>query len=301
MSDSMKSLDPGDRMDKRIPVARLRRTILLLSCLPFAALAQMESMEHGQMKGMDHGQMEMGAMQGGSAPADARDPDAYAGDLAPGMSMAMDDNTIHAQLLLDRLEYTYDNESDGMALDAQAWVGTDLNKLWLKAETERSEGRWGETRAEALWDHAISPYWGLQGGVRSDSGGGGPSRTWAAFGVQGLAPYWFELQATAYVGESGRTAFRLEAEYDLLLTQQLVLQPTAEINVHGKNDPERGIGSGLSDIEAGLRLRYDITRKVSPYVGVSWNRKFGTTADYARAAGEDASAIEFVAGIKLWF
>ena len=193
----------------------------------------------------------------------------------PGMDMA--DDTPHASLILDRLEAFHTRDGNGQALDAQAWYGGDIDKLWLKLDGERTNGRLGATRMEALWNHAIAPYWGLQLGVRHDVGDG-PSRNWAAFGVQGLAPYWFEVQATAYVGPQGRTALRFEAEYELLLTQRLVLQPNVKASVYGKRDPERSIGAGLSDVEAGLRLRYEITRKFAPYIGVVWNRKFGGTA-----------------------
>ncbi len=267
----------------------------------------MKGMDHsqmnmGEMKGMDHGAMDMGAMQGGNAPPDARDPDAYSNGLTHGpmKGMDMNDNGVHAQLLVDRLEATHTHDDNSQTLDAQAWFGTDLNKLWINLEAERSGGRLESARTEVLWDHALTAYWNLQTGVRHDSGGG-PGRTWAALGIRGLAPYWFELQATAYVGESGRTAARVEAEYDLLLTQRLILQPRLEVNAYGKSDPARGLGSGLSDLEAGVRLRYEITRKFAPYVGVSWGHKFGGTADYARRTGEDASEAKWVAGVKFWF
>ncbi|GAC1407477.1 MAG: copper resistance protein B [Burkholderiaceae bacterium] len=271
--------------------------------------SQMKGMDHGDMKGMDHSQMKgmdmggkMKSMQGGAAPAEARDPDIYADGLAlghmPGMDMA--DDTIRARLILDRLEAFRTSKSHGQVLDAQGWIGGDLDKLWLKVDGERANGKLGATRTEALWNHAIATYWGLQTGVRHDFGDG-PGRTWAAFGVQGLAPYWFDVQATAYVGQGGRTALRFEPEYDLLLTQRLILQPNVKINLYGKNDPARGIGSGLSVMEAGLRLRYEFSRKVAPYIGVVYNRKFGTTAQYANDAGKPASETRLVSGVRIWF
>ncbi len=257
-------------------------------------------MEMGPQMGL-----EMGSMQGGPPPPDARDPDAYADGLEhgpmPGMGMA--DNDPYAQLLVDELEYTRSSRHEnGLAFDAQAWFGTDRDKLWLKAEGERTAGgKLGPTRTEALWNRAFAPYWGFQAGVRHDLGGDGPSRTWAAFGVQGLAPYWFDLEATGYVGGSGRTAFRLDASYDVLLTQRLILKPRAEVNLYGKNDPERAIGASLSDIGLGLRLRYEISSKFAPYVGVTWSRKFGNTARYARESASDVSETRFVAGVRFWF
>ena len=127
------------------------------------------------------------------------------------------------------------------------------------------------------------------------------NRTWAAFGIQGLAPYWFELDLTGYVGEEGRTALRLSAEYELLLTQRLVLQPRLEANLYGKSDEARGIGSGLSDAVAGLRLRYEVNRQFAPYVGVEWASKFGQTADLAKAEGNPRSETLWVAGVRFWF
>ena len=276
---------------------------------------QMEGMDHSQMEGMDHSQMEgmdrsqmqgmnMGSMnmQGGSAPPDARDPD-YSDGVSAGPMTGMHgmhgESTV-AMVLLDRLEQFYGDSANGQAIDAQAWVGSDLSKLWFKLDGERSDGRLGATRSELLWNRAISPYWGVQAGARHDFGEG-PSRNWAAFGFQGLAPYWFDVEATAYVGEFGRTALRLEAEYELLLTQRLILQPDVEVNFYGKNDPAREIGSGLSDIDFGLRLRYEITRKFAPYVGAHRSRKFGTTASYAREANGQVDDTQLVAGLRLWF
>ncbi|MCY0916213.1 copper resistance protein B [Massilia antarctica] len=263
--------------------------------------SQMQGMGHGQMQGMDMGAM-MKSMQGGAPPPGARDPDGYSDGLAlghmPGMDMA--DDTIYSQVLIDRVEMFRSSGNHGQALDAQAWIGGDVDKLWFKIDGEREEGKLGATRTEALWNHAIATYWGLQTGVRHDFGDG-PGRTWAALGVQGLAPYWFEVQATAYVGQGGRTALRFEPEYDLLLTQRLILQPNMKVNLYGKNDPERGIGSGLSDMEAGLRLRYEFSRKFAPYVGVVYNRKFGDTASFARAVGKPASETRLVGGVRVWF
>lgn len=252
----------------------------------------------GDMAGMDHGSMDM---QGGSAPADARDPD-YSEGVEPAHThgLHMHGATYLGSVVVDHLEAFSGDGSNGQAIDMQAWYGGDLDKLWFKAESERSDGRQGATRIEALWNHAYAAYWGAQVGVRHDVGEG-PSRDWVAFGVQGLAPYWFELEATAYVGESGRTALRLEAEYELLLTQRLILQPDVELNFYGKDDPARGIGSGLSDLDVGLRLRYEFTRKFAPYVGVVWSQSFGRTADFAKDEGGGREETQLVAGLRLWF
>jgi copper resistance protein B len=259
--------------------------------------SQMQGMDHSQMQGMDHSQM-----QGGSAPADARDPD-YSDGISSGPMHGMHHmhgKSVLASLVINRLEQFHGDDANGQAIDAQAWLGSDLSKLWFKLDGERSDGRLGATRSELLWNRAISPYWGMQVGARHDFGEG-PGRNWAAFGFQGLSPYWFEVEATAYGGESGRTAFRIEADYELLLTQRLILQPDVELNVYGKDDRARDIGAGLSDLEVGLRLRYEITRKFAPYAGVVWSRKFGRTADFARASDGEVSDTQLVAGLRLWF
>jgi copper resistance protein B len=128
-----------------------------------------------------------------------------------------------------------------------------------------------------------------------------PSRSWVALGFEGLAPYWFELDAAVFVGESGRTGFRLQAEYEILFTQRLILSPELEINAYGENDADTDTGSGLSDAEIGLRLRYEIRREFAPYVGINWYKRYGNTADYAREDEEGVSDTSLVVGIKAWF
>ena len=265
--------------------------LALLSMISFVANAQSMTMDHGAS-----------TMQGGSAPADARDPNAYADGVAsrmiPGMDMA--DDGARAYLLLDRFELFSGRRHHGQALDAQGWYGGDLDKLWLKVDGERSDGHLGATRTEVLWNRAIASYWGLQVGVRHDFGDG-PGRNWAAIGVQGIAPWWFDIEATAYVGERGRTALRFEASRDVLLMQRLVLQPNLKVDVYGKQDRERALGAGLSHVEAALRMRYEWSRKFAPYVGVVVSRSFAGTASDARAAGERVSDVRVVGGVRIWF
>ena len=246
--------------------------------------------------------MDMGSMQGGKAPPDARDPDAYAEGLKSGPMHGMDmaDDDRFGRVLVDKFEFAHNKDGDSQLLDAQAWYGGDYDKLWLKAEGERVHGRLEDLRTEALWDHALAPYWGLQLGARHDSGEG-PERNWAAIGVQGLAPYWFDVEATTYAGPSGRTAARVEVEYDMLFTQRLILQPDLAFSLYGKSDPERGIGSGFSKLDLGLRLRYEIERRFAPYVGVVFTQKYGQTADFARAADQSVSEVRYVVGIRAWF
>ena len=280
---------------------------------PPAAQDAMPAMDHGSppapqqgTAAMDHGEMDM---QGGSAPPDARDQHAYSGGYTldsgkyalPGpRQLRLADEHSFGSLLVDRLERVDTREGNATAYEAQAWFGRNYDRVVIKAEGDYGQGKLQEARTELLWGHAIATFWDTQLGVRYDSGVG-PDRGWLAFGVQGLAPYWFEVDAAAYVGDKGRTAFRLGAEYELLLTQKLVLQPRLEINAYGKGDAALGIGSGLSDGVAGLRLRYEFTRQFAPYVGVERAGKFGKTADLARAAGEKTDETRWVAGVRFWF
>lgn len=276
---------------------------------PAPEAASMLGMDHGKMNmsGMDHANMQM---QGGAAPSDARDPDAYSGGytrnagkyaLEPSQQLHMSDEHNFASVQVDRLEYVRARGNEWAAYEGQAWFGGTYNRAVLKAEGEVKNGKLHESQTELLWGHAVSTFWDTQLGARFDYGHGEPDRQWLAFGVQGLAPYWFDIDATAYVGPSGRTALRLSAEYDLLLTQRLVLQPGVEINFYGKDDKAREIGSGLSDGTAGLRLKYEVTRQFVPYVGVEWSGKFGKTADFASDAGERRHETRFVAGLSFRF
>ena len=275
--------------------------------MPDPAKAPMaHDMNNMNSDGMDAGEM---SMQGGSAPADARDPNAYSDGytrgsgtyaLPAGQQLHMSDEHNFGALLVDRLERVVTDNGDSTTYDAQAWFGRDYDRLVLKAEGDIARGRLQEARTEVLWGHAVATFWDTQLGARYDSGVG-PDRGWLAFGVQGLAPYWFNVDATAYAGNSGRTALRVGVEYELLLTQKLILQPRIELNLYGKRDAAREIGRGLSDASAGLRLRYEFTRQFAPYVGVEWARKFGGTADFVRAAGEDTQDTRLVAGLRFWF
>ena len=205
-------------------------------------------------------------------------------------------------LQADRFEYRT-NEGDPQLLwDAQGWYGGDRNKLWLKSEGEYSidSDEFENAEIQALWSRAFTRYFDVQAGIRHDFAPG-DDRTFAVVGVQGLAPYWFEVDVAAFVSEDGDISARIELEYELLLTQRLILQPRAEINFAVQSVPESTVGSGLSTAEIGLRLRYEIKRQFAPYVGISWERAVAETADFVRADGEDPSRISFVAGLRFWF
>jgi copper resistance protein B len=202
--------------------------------------------------------------------------------------------------LADQLEWQDADEGSTLAWDISGWYGGDIDRLAFRSEGERTNGHTEEAELQLLWSHAIGPWWETVTGVRQDFKPGSP-QTWAAFGVQGMPLFGLETEATAFLGEGGQSALRLEAEYDILLTQRWVLQPTAELNLYGRNDEVRGVGSGLSDANLGLRLRYEISRQFAPYVGVTWNRAYGNTADLLRDEDEDLSDTRLVAGVRFWF
>jgi len=214
--------------------------------------------------------------------------------------MQMDDTHRFGKVMLDQLEWRDAREGAAVTWDAQGWYGGDYNKLWIKTEGERITGTTLNASTDLLLDHVVARWWDAQAGIRQDFGKG-PARTWLALGVQGLAPYGLDVEATVYVGTAGRAAARLKADYDLLLTQRLILQPYGEANFYSKADPARQLGSGLSDIELSLRLRYEVRRELAPYVGVGWFKRFGGTAELARAAGEGGDELELIAGLRIWF
>ncbi len=211
---------------------------------------------------------------------------------------AVHDTGLHYFVLLDQLESQVSGDGVGAIWDAKAWVGGDLNRIWIRSEGDYLDGL--DMEAHLLLGRNISRWWTLVGGVRQDMKPA-PARTWAAIGIQGLAPQWFDIEATVYLGESARTAVRVEAEYDLLLTEQVILQPLLEVNVAGKGDAERSIGAGLSTVELGVRVRYEIKREVAPYAGLVWHRKLFGTGDQARAHGEGVGGWRLVTGLRLWF
>ena len=213
---------------------------------------------------------------------------------------AVHDQAVHYFAVFDRLEWQPAPGGNALDVDAKGWVGRDRDRLWLRAEGDADGGRLEEAQAHVLFGRQFSRWWDAVGGIRQDFRPG-PAQTWAAIGVQGLAPYWFEVEATAYVGASGRTEARFEVEYELLFTNRLVLQPLLEVHVAGMSDPERRVGAGLRTTEAGLRLRYEFRREIAPYVGVTWNRTYGETADFAEAAGEDTEGARLVTGVRIWF
>ncbi len=245
----------------------------------------------------------------GDGTAPAPPADWYADRIYPGAEMEhsrhemMKENggQTTAFISFNLAEYQARKGGDGFRWAGEAWYGGDSNRLTLKSE---GEGVFGEgiegAEVQALYSRAIGPYFNAQAGIRQDLGPG-PDRTYATIGFEGLAPYWFEVEGALFLSNKGDLLGRLEGYYDQRITQKLILQPMAELNFSAQDVPETGTGSGLSDVELGLRLRYEVVREFAPYVGVEWARKVGDTARFARAAGEDASGVSFVMGIRAWF
>lgn len=285
---------------KRSPMSAMRRACLAAAC---AATFPVWAQHSGHS--MPGGAMPMPAPTWGPATgtqnrSDTSTPRPPENTSGP-MSMPVSDNMIFHQLLLDQVEYTRTRHGgSGLAWDLQGWVGRDYNRLWIKSEGARQGGRTEDARVELLWSRPVAAFWDLQAGVRHDFGEG-PSRNWLAAGIQGVAPYWFDVEATAYLASAGRAALRLKTEYNVVVTQRTFLVPALEANLYSKSDPDRGIGSGLSDLSFGLRLRHEIRREFAPYIGVNWTHRFGGTAALARVAGQPTTERQFVVGVRSWF
>jgi copper resistance protein B len=220
---------------------------------------------------------------------------------APAWEPPVQDNRIYTLVVFDELEGRTGGSGSAFRWNGEGWIGTDANRLWLKSEGFLEGTTMSEGDQEALYDRPIphTRYFDAQIGVREDLDSG-PRRTWGAVGIEGLAPQFFKVQPTFYFRDGGNVASRLEGSYDLPITQRLVVQPQAELNFYSKNDPGRGTGSGLSDIDTGIRIRYEISRKFAPYVGFAYAGKYGDTATYARQAGEAVDGPTFVFGIRVW-
>jgi copper resistance protein B len=222
-----------------------------------------------------------------------------AGDASP--ARAMEDDIITTFVEVEQLEYRIRDGKESLNWDAQAWIGGDYHKLWFKTEGEGPVGeRLEEAEFQALYSRLVSDFFDFQIGLRQDFKPE-PERTFAVVGLHGLAKYFVETDLAAFVSHEGEVSFRAKGEIDLRLTQRLVLQPMAEVNLAVQSVSERDIGSGFNDVELGLRLRYEIAREFAPYIGVNWERKLGETADLVRGEGERVDSFAVVAGLRFWF
>lgn len=207
-------------------------------------------------------------------------------------------------LKIGELEQARGFAEQPVVLDAEGWYGGDWNRLWMKLEgdasTVESEG---EVEAQLLFGRLVAPYWDLQAGVRVDQAWGDESltRPHLALGIQGLAPYWFEVEASLFLDVDGKASGAFSAAYDMLLSQSLILEPEVEVGVAFQDVPDWGIAAGVHDLEVGARLRYEVIREFAPYVGWVWARSFGGTADLLRASGAPYREGSFVFGVRAWY
>lgn len=222
----------------------------------------------------------------------------------PFSNSIMMDNQTYVYLIAERLEYNSISGPDPMVWDVQGYVGKDLNKFWFQTEgdalTSQTEG---EMEFQGLYSRAITPYFDLQAGLRYDhmyTASGYDSRQYAVFGLQGLAPYFFELESDLYVSTGGDVSARVLGSYNLLFTQRLIGQPRFETNLALQEVEKYGVGTGFNNVQLGFRLRYEIRREFAPYIGFTWNRQLGKTADFVRREGGKAGVFGLVGGVRLW-
>lgn len=277
-------------------------------------------MDHGQMAGSESDTMDsvdgmgpdMGSMQD-MPPMNQPPPEAFLGpdhaadkfygteNMAPVREeLGKLGASTFSKILVERAETRITNGKDGYAWDVTAWTGGDIDKLWMKSEGEGAYGQKIEkVEVQALWSHAIAPYFDFQAGVRTDFAP--VSRSYLAVGVLGLAPYRFEVDTAAFLSDKGDLTARFQGTYDQFITQRIIFQPRLEANFALQDIRETGTGAGLSDIGVGARLRYEFAREFAPYIGVEWNNQIGRTARFTRAAGGDPSSLNFLVGIRAWF
>jgi len=312
----MKGMDHS-KMQDMSPAAKAKAARIKAARARMAKMSKAPAMDHSKMKGMDHSKMpgmdhsKMKGMDHSKMPGmdhskmakkipvsdgsmDVNIPLPYPG------AMHMIDDPFVTKVMIDAFEVAQNKAGDNtLTLEADAWLGYDLHKLWLKTDLEMSGGKLEEGEIQALYSRGISPYWDVQAGVRKDFKPVG--REWAVVGMKGTAPYLFDIDTSFALGKNGQTNARFNAEYELMLTQKVVLAPELDLSFYGKDDEEAGAGSGFSQASVGLRLGYEVKREFTPYVGLRWSKKFGNTADFARAEGEDVSDTQLVLGIEAWF
>ena len=284
----------------------------------------MSSMPDMEMKSTDapeandpHAGHDMSTMPGmsstgdevGSAPAPAPPTDHAADAVFGADKMAVARKVLayevggmgYSLTTIDLLEVSTQNGKESYRFEGEAFTGGNINRYGVKFEGEGGFGdRLEDLEIQALYSRAIAPYWNLQTGVRYDFKPD-PSRGYLVAGVEGFAPYWFKVNAAGFVSNKGEVRARLEGYYDQRITQALILQPRIEANFSLQDIRAIGVGAGLTDFEAGLRLRYEIRQEIAPYIGVEWRKQTGATARFSRIAGEDPDTVSLVAGVRIWF
>ncbi|MFN4353342.1 copper resistance protein B [Parvibaculum sp.] len=216
----------------------------------------------------------------------------------PGTVVAMDHGPGIFHKVVTEVDYAA-RDGDQWRWHVDGWIGSDVERVWIRSAGKIEDGDVEKAELQLLYGRNVHPFWDVLVGVRQDLEP--DSKTWAAAGVTGLAPYFFESDVTAFLSTDGDAALRIEQSVDIPLTQKLIAEPYIEVNAYAQDMPERGIGAGFSDVELGLKLRYEITRKFAPYAALTWERALGETASQARAAGESTDEAALRIGIRFWF
>jgi copper resistance protein B len=235
---------------------------------------------------------------GAGLPAAAQTQGADPNSAAP-FGYPIDDQRTFLHGMLNELEGRLGGD-DSFRWEGEGWAGGDFNRVWFKSEGEITNGKVEDGQQELFYSRPVSTYFDLQAGARYDLDSRA-GRGWGALGIEGFTPYYFTVSATAYASDTGHYAAKLEASNEIRFTQRLILQPQLELNLYTRDDPARRTGAGLSDLDTGLRLRYEISRKFAPYVGLTYERRFARSADFARADGDRTGDLRFTAGVRSWF
>ena len=210
----------------------------------------------------------------------------------------------YGQILFDRIEYNIENKNS-LDYEITGWYGGDYRRIWIELEGEHNTSKnEGEIeKFDILYGKLISPFWDIRGGIgyTGSYGDNGSNRTMALIGLKGLAPYFFEIDTNLRITSKGEVYGDFEAEYDLLFTQRLILQPRIDTTFSFSKIEELGIGTGINNIKVGFRLRYEIKREFAPYVGLNWAKLFGQTKTFAKDEGNPTDYLDLFIGIRMWF
>ena len=219
---------------------------------------------------------------------------------APAFADAGEGDAEAVKLKFNRLEARNHDGENSYFWNLDFWAGGDVHKFWVKSKGARASGETEGAFFEMLYNRTITPHWDFQAGWRREQMPK-PERNWLTLGFEGEAPYALEVDAALLLGENSRSGLRAEIARELTLAPKLTLEPEVEFFIYGRNDPEIGLGSGFSKLELSMRMQYELHRQLEPYVGVKWEKKYGNTADYARAEGEGTEEFFVLAGLRFWF
>jgi len=204
------------------------------------------------------------------------------------------DDPIRTMFIMDKFEIL-NNDENTKVWEGSFYVGYDIDKLYIYSEGEATSNGLETSQNELVYSRAIAPFWDIQAGIAYDKNDDA-SQTWGEIAIAGLAPYFFETRAAVLFNGDGNVGLRLDAEYEALITQKLIFTPSLEADFYTKDDPQMNLGSGLSSIEAGLRLRYEFIREYAPYIGVTWEKTFGNTVDF-----NPVDETSLLVGVRFWF